>query len=138
MEQLRADKVAIPMANLREDVMTFSAATRPIDHAKMEGQWLLIEGEEDPEINRVVELRDGSIFRNREIVGRYLVFERHVELWQDDAPLIMFWGCSDDLLVGAQDYLFGEEEPYRVKMLLDRVKDGRARGVEPTLALALA
>lgn len=136
MVHLGEDMAVLPAAGLREDVMAFCAATLPIDAAKMQGQWLLVESEEEPAINRVVELRNGSIFRNREIVGRYLVFERHVELWQDDAPLIMFWRCSDDLLVGAQDYLFNDEEPYRVKMLLDRVKDGGViKEVQPALEL---
>lgn len=136
MVHLGDDMAVMPAAGLREDVMAFCAATRPIDAAKMQGQWLLVESEEEPTINRVVELRDGAVYRHGKVCGRYLVFDRHVELWQDDAPLIMFWNCTDDLLAGAQDYLFEGEEPYRVKMILDRVKDGEVK--EPALDLEAA
>jgi hypothetical protein len=126
------------MATLRDDIMKTVAGMRGYDAEAMAGQWLLLEAGEPMAINRVITLRDGAVYRNNAIVGRYLVFERHVELWHDEAPLILLWRGSDDLLVGAQEYQFAGEDPHRVKMVLDRVKDGRVRGTELTLDLEAA
>jgi hypothetical protein len=130
---------------LRDDVMETVKTMVGYDPASLVGQWLLVENDEPATIEAVVTLRDGAIWRNKAIVGRYLVFERHVELWQDKAPVIFFWRGSDDLLVGWQEYKLsveggkpGEVETYRVSLILDRVKDGQVRGMEPKLDLELA
>lgn len=120
---------------LRENVTETVKTMVGYEPASLVGQWLLVESGEPATIEAVVTLRDGAIWRNNAICGRYLVFERHVELWQDNAPVIFFWRGSDDLLVGAQEYIFQGDDPFRVKMVLDRVKEGRVRGMEPTLDL---
>lgn len=125
------------MATLRDDIMKTVANMRGYDAADIVGQWLLVEAGEPTTIDAVVTLRDGAIWRNNAIVGRYLVLERHIEVWQDSAPVIFFWRGSDDLLVGAQEYRFAGEEPYRVKLVLDRVKDGDViKEAQPALELA--
>lgn len=126
------------MPKLRDDVMQTVATMLGYEPDALTGQWLLVEAGEPPTIEAVVTLRDGAVYRGKAICGRYLVFERHVELWQDEAPVILFWRGSDDLLVGAQEYQFADDEPFRVKLVLDRVKDGRVRGMELTLDLELA
>jgi len=119
---------------LRDEVMGWVKAMPLMASFDLAGRWYLLEGEEpiDPVArDQIIELREGSIIKGGKVAGRYVVADRHLEIALDEEPVIFLWQTPETFLVGAQEFHFEEDDPYRVRLVMDRVPQGREE--EPEL-----